>query len=137
MQLHASCVAFAGKAILIRGASGSGKSGLALQLMAMGARLVADDRVELSVADGTVHAEAPQSLPQLIEARGIGLLNADICATAQLHTVVDMNEIETERIPERRHTDLLGVRLPLLHKVESPYFAAAMRQYVLFGLCNK
>ena len=45
--VHASCVARDGRAVLIRGASGSGKSGLALQLMALGAGLVADDRTRL------------------------------------------------------------------------------------------
>ena len=40
--LHASCVAVAGRAVLITGPSGSGKSSLALTLLAHGAALVAD-----------------------------------------------------------------------------------------------
>jgi len=43
---HASCVDFDGKGVLILGASGSGKSSLALACMSLGARLVGDDYVE-------------------------------------------------------------------------------------------
>ena len=45
--LHASAVAIEGRAVLITGPSGSGKSGLALDIIALGARLVADDGVIL------------------------------------------------------------------------------------------
>ena len=49
--LHATAVAVAGRGLLIRGASGSGKSGLALEMMARGAQLVSDDRVIVSDRD--------------------------------------------------------------------------------------
>ncbi len=47
--VHASCVAFGGAGVLILGPSGSGKSALALALMGLGAALVADDRVLLTL----------------------------------------------------------------------------------------
>ena len=49
--LHASCVALAGRGLLIRGAPGSGKSTLALTLMGLGADLVGDDRIDLRLED--------------------------------------------------------------------------------------
>ena len=47
LLLHATAVAIDGRAVLLRGASGSGKSDLALRLIDAGARLVADDQSEL------------------------------------------------------------------------------------------
>ena len=41
--VHATAVAIEGEAVLLRGASGAGKSDLALRLIDGGARLVADD----------------------------------------------------------------------------------------------
>ena len=57
--MHASCVAVQGKGVLILGPSGAGKSSLALQLMALGADLVADDRTEISVQNGAAIARSP------------------------------------------------------------------------------
>ena len=45
--------------MLIRGASGTGKSALGLELLALGLRLVADDRTELALEGGRV--EGPQA----------------------------------------------------------------------------
>ena len=73
----ASCVAVEGRAALILGASGRGKSTLALTLMAMGATLVSDDGVVLRRAPDGLTASAPPALAGLVEARGIGLLRAD------------------------------------------------------------
>ncbi|MEM9638850.1 MAG: hypothetical protein AAGA94_14475, partial [Pseudomonadota bacterium] len=60
--LHASCVACQGRAVLILGRSGQGKSGLALQLMAYGADLVADDRTQVTVQDERLWATAAPEL---------------------------------------------------------------------------
>ncbi|MEL7116708.1 MAG: HPr kinase/phosphatase C-terminal domain-containing protein [Pseudomonadota bacterium] len=133
MQLHASCVAFDGRAVLICGASGSGKSSLALQLMAYGAQLVADDRVDLTQLDEWPIASAPSQLQGLIEARGVGILKADSIARAPLHLVVDLGTTESERVPTDRCTALFDQPIPLIHKVESAHFAAAIRQYLLGG----
>lgn len=131
--LQATAVAFGGRAALLTGPSGSGKSGHALQLLAMGAQLVADDGVLLSVAEGTLWAEAPSPTRGMIEARGVGLLWAEVVPRAPVALVIDLGRPETERLPPFRTTTLLGVTLPLLHKVDSPYFAAAIRQYLAAG----
>ncbi|HEX3418624.1 MAG TPA: serine/threonine protein kinase, partial [Stellaceae bacterium] len=47
MLVHATAIAIDGRAVLLRGPSGAGKSDLALRLIDGGARLVADDQVEL------------------------------------------------------------------------------------------
>lgn len=135
--LHASCVAVGDRAVLILGASGRGKSGLALQLMALGAVLVADDRtcVELRGEDAKkqVMAEAPPVLRGLIEARGVGLLTAEAVGPVAVALVVDLDRTETERLPPLRSFTLLGQTLPLVHMVDSPAFPAAILQYLKGG----
>ena len=66
-QMHATTVALRGRGLLILGPSGSGKSTLALQLMAVGARLVADDRTDLTAQGDDVVASCPAALVGTIE----------------------------------------------------------------------
>lgn len=130
---HASCVAHSGRAVLLTGRSGSGKSALALELLARGARLVSDDRTCLRRTASGVVADAPAAIRGLIEARGVGLLHAAPWGPAPVALLVDMDTPETERLPPRRSTMLLGYRLPLVHKVETGYFPAAILQYLSSG----
>jgi HPr kinase/phosphorylase len=135
--IHASCVALDGRAVLILGASGQGKSTLALQLMALGAGLVADDRTVLSL-DATamppcLQADAPPPLRGMIEARGIGLLQAKAVGPCAVHLVVDLDRTETARLPDMRQISLLGQALPVFHRVDSPSFPAAILQYLKAG----
>lgn len=131
--LHASCVALNGRGVVIHGASGSGKSGLALDLMALGAGLVADDRVILILRGQDIIATAPEPIAGLIEARGIGLLNAAPHGPVPVACVVDLNQIEAERMPPLRETILLGQSVPLLFKVDTPHFPASLVQYLRAG----
>jgi HPr kinase/phosphorylase len=131
--LHASAVALGGRAALITGPAGSGKSALALDLIALGARLVADDGVILRRDGDRLLARAPDPIRGLIEARGVGLLRADVLDDVPVALVVDLGQTETSRLPPHRMTEIEGVLLPLLHKVASPHFAAAVRQYLLGG----
>lgn len=131
--LHATTVALAGRGVLILGPAGSGKSSLALDLMALGAGLVADDRTELTAAGGVLTATCPTALRGLIEARGIGILRAEPAGPVALALAIDLSQTETARLPAARQIVLLDVALPLLHKVATPHFAAGIRQYMLGG----
>jgi HPr kinase/phosphorylase len=131
--VHASAVAVEGRAVLITGASGSGKSGLALSLMAYGARLVADDRVILTREWAALRASAPDAIRGGIEARGVGLLNAAVEEDSRVALVVIMDKMETDRLPPRRSTNLLGISLPLLHNTGTALFAPAVLQYLRGG----
>jgi HPr kinase/phosphorylase len=129
--VHATTVSVAGRGLLILGPSGSGKSALALQLMALGAGLVADDRTILTVTTaGGLVATCPPAIRGLIEARGLGLLHTTPLEAAPLAAAVDLGQTETQRLPGPRHILLLGRPLPLLLKVESGYFAAAILHYM-------
>lgn len=131
--LHASTVVLAGRAVLITGASGSGKSGLALNLMALGAGLVADDQTELTTESGHLIARAPQRLQGLIEARGAGLLAADYAGPAKVVLVADLSTQATERLPERRTIRLLDMETELLFAGSLPNLPTVILQYLKTG----
>ncbi len=131
--LHGSCVADAGRAVLIRGASGRGKSALALQMMAYGAKLVADDQTFIRSENGTLWVSAPDTTRGLIEARGVGILKAETAERAQLKLVVDLDQQELDRLPHPRDARILEQVVPLLWAVDAPYFAAAILQMLRHG----
>ena len=130
--VHASCVALAGRAALIRGAAGSGKSGLALRLVALGAGLVADDRTRLWRAGARVMADAPDTIRGRIEARGMGLLGLPAAGPQPLALVIDLDRPETERLPPLREVRLAGVALPLVHGSAHAHFPAAILLYLRY-----
>lgn len=133
MVLHATCIALHGCGCLIIGASGSGKSSLALSLMALGADLVSDDRVILIRNGDTVAASAPPAIHGLIEARGVGILTCDAVGPVQVNWVVDMDMTETERFPEPHRKSMLGLSLPLLYPVKAGHFVPALLQVLKSG----
>jgi serine kinase of HPr protein (carbohydrate metabolism regulator) len=119
--VHASAVLAGSRAVLIRGAAGSGKSRLAMRLIQSArcglipfARLVADDRVELMAAHGRLLARAPARLAGLIELRGAGIFRLDHEPIAVIGLVVDLGEAGAPRLPESadRQTEVAGIMLP-------------------------
>lgn len=134
--VHASCVAIdPNNGLLIMGASGSGKSSLALMLMSLGATLVSDDRTTLTLAtDGTdLIASAPHAIQNKIEARGLGILNAQALPSCVIRAVIDLDKVEEERLPPTRIRRLLGKDVPEYRRSEGPYFAAALIQLLQGG----
>ncbi|RGP38298.1 HPr kinase/phosphorylase [Pseudotabrizicola alkalilacus] len=133
LTLHATTIAFDGQAILLTGASGSGKSALALQLMAIGAGLVADDQTILTLQGAQIIATCPPAIAGMIEARGVGLLNAPPLPQAIVALVVDLDRVETERLPDHRTITILGQPLSLVLGSNSAHFPSSLRHYVLYG----
>ena len=131
--LHASAISCAGRGVLFTGPSGSGKSAITLELMALGGQLIADDRCIVTLVREQVLVSVPAAIKGLIEARGVGLLSADTVGPVVLSLVVDMSTIETDRLPPHRTIEILAQPLPLLHKVKSRYFPAAILQYLKRG----
>jgi len=131
--LHASCVAVKGRALLITGASGAGKSALALQMMALGADLVADDQTLLRPEAGKLIAAAPPPIAGLIEARFLGLLNAPYLAEADVALVVDLSCEETERLPPHREIALAGISCALVYSFAAPHLPASLMCWLAHG----
>lgn len=114
-SIHGTCILVSGTGVVLRGASGSGKSDLALRLIDAGDRLIADDRVELRVERGDVVATAPAALAGLLEVRGVGILPVPSVPGAVVGLIVDLVPRDhVERLPEPEVADLLGVAVPRL-----------------------
>jgi RNase adaptor protein for sRNA GlmZ degradation len=110
--VHATAVALGGRAVLLLGPSGVGKSDLALRLIDRGWRLVADDRVVLTAADGVLHADAPAPLEGQIEVRGVGIV-AEPTAPAVVALAIDL-ALPPERLPDVTTRAYAGVAIPVL-----------------------
>ena len=122
MRVHGVLVEIAGCGVLLLGPSGVGKSECALELVARGQRLVADDAVELRRDDARLVCRAVPAIAGLIEIRGLGILSvselygADALAEeAPLDLVCRVEPVveEPDRTGlDRGHEEWLGVSVP-------------------------
>ncbi|MES2445150.1 MAG: HPr kinase/phosphatase C-terminal domain-containing protein [Pseudomonadota bacterium] len=112
--IHASCVAIKGRAVLIEGRSGEGKSDLALRLIDRGAALVADDQTICQRHEGRLLATPPATIAGRIEVRGLGILempHVERIPVALLIVILDA----PPRFPEdARKRRIAGVDVPVL-----------------------
>ena len=136
--VHTSCVAIGGRAVLIGGRSGKGKSDLALRLIDRGARLVSDDYTFVRRAEGRLLARAPDTIAGKIEVRGVGILEFPADSDVPVALIVDL-DIDATRLPAgREERTVAGVAIPVIGlsalepsapiKVE-----AALKQFGLHG----
>ena len=110
--LHASCVSKGGRAILISGRSGSGKSDLALRLIGRGAELVSDDYTLVRRVSGRLLASAPSNIAGKMEVRGLGILPFPNVTDAQVCLIVEVDR-PPERLPEPGQTvRIAGLEVP-------------------------
>jgi HPr kinase/phosphorylase len=127
--MHATCVDINGSGVLIVGRSGSGKSSLAINLIALGSTLVADDQCEIVKKNKKLSVFKPTSLPSSIEIRGVGLVSVPMVVETSLDWVVNMDEAETQRMPDLQFTEIDGYRIPTIFGKNMDDFAS--RIYVL------
>jgi HPr kinase/phosphorylase len=120
LNVHGAAVAFGGRGILILGASGAGKSALALDLIGRGAALVADDRVDVRPCGGALVARAPAALAGLVEARGVGLLRLPAAPEVPLVLAVDLDRTPAARMPQRLTITYLGIAIELISGRDVP-----------------
>ncbi|OYY90862.1 MAG: aldolase [Sphingomonas sp. 28-66-16] len=112
--LHASCVAFDRRAVLIEGRSGAGKSDLALRLIDRGAILVSDDYTVLKRQAKQLFATSPATIAGKIEVRGIGIIEMPYVDDVAVALLVEL-EGEVERLPAEVQTRrIAGIDVPVL-----------------------
>lgn len=117
LVMQASAVVIGGRALLIEGSPGSGKSSLALALIDRGAGLIGDDAVTLSVdGAGRLIAAPPPNIAGLLEVRGVGLVRLAIAAPAPVALILTLGGEEPERLPETPLAcrTIAGVPIPVL-----------------------
>ena len=121
--MHGVFMDILGLGVLITGESGLGKSELGLELISRGNGLVADDAVDLfRINQTTIEGRCPELLQNLLEVRGIGLLDiraifgeAAVRRRMRLRLIVHLVRRETmerdyERLPYEPLTqDVIGV----------------------------
>jgi serine kinase of HPr protein (carbohydrate metabolism regulator) len=120
--IHASAVLIGARAVLIRGASGVGKSQLAWTLISAApmqipfARLVADDSAFVEAHHDRLIARPAPELAGLLEIRGLGIRRLSYEALAVVGLVVDLAVPDADRLPARKalETQVLGITLPRL-----------------------
>ncbi len=125
IRLHATTIGLNGTAVMIRGAVGSGKSDLALQILeapgtglsgqTIKATLIADDQTMLRLEGGIVFASCPENIEGLLEVRGHDVLQLESVQHVPLALVVDLRPAaQIERLPQLEDmvTQILGVTIP-------------------------
>ena len=136
--LHGTAIALAGRAALIRGAPGAGKSDLALRCLMQPAStvipeqaiLVADDQVIVEAIDDRLLLRCPPTIRGRLEIRGVGIVEMPWQEPAELRLVVDLVSPEhLERLPEPSFVHLQDVGVGRL--ALAPFEASAPLKLLL------
>jgi len=132
-RLHATAIALGGKACLLLGPSGSGKSDLALRLLEAGGKLIGDDYVQISRAGKRLAVSALAPMRGHIEVRGVGIVKLSPARLARSAPLAAAFELvpsgQVERLPEPASMRLLDIELPLWKL--APFEQSALRKLKL------
>lgn len=111
---QATCVALGGYAVLIEGASGLGKSSLALQLIDRGAMLIGDDGVILRRGDDRLIAAPHPHTRGLLEVRNLGLIEFPVCDCAPVALLIRLDKDAPRFIEQAECIQICGVNVPMI-----------------------
>ena len=112
VNIHGTAVSIAGEGVLIIGASGSGKSDLALRLIDRGAILISDDRVIVVNVNDEPFLQTAPNIENLIEMRGIGIVTMPSVTGIKLRLVIDLGAKVFRFIDTFADYDVAGFVVP-------------------------
>lgn len=112
--IHASTIALDGRAVLISGPSGSGKSDLTLRMLDRGFKLVSDDQTIVKKDGNRLLASAPPTIAGKLEIRGMGIFEIERSDNVPVALIVELTS-DIQRLPDdSRERPILGIRVPLI-----------------------
>jgi len=127
---QASCVAVNGRAILIEGNPGSGKSSLALALIDRGAVLVGDDGITVEDRHGILWASPPPNIGGKLEIRGVGIAEMPT-TSAPVCLLLTLDHDAPRFVEQTASKDIGGVAIPSLAFFPNSPVAAIRAEYAL------
>ncbi len=111
---QATGVSIKGRALVIEGEPGNGKTSLALALIDRGAALIGDDGVRLDVRAGRLFASPPPYTAGLIEVRNLGLLPWPTVSDVPVAMLLRLDPEAPRFIDVAEQAELGGVALPMV-----------------------
>ena len=137
--IHATSIVIDGRAILLTGPSGSGKSDLALRLIDHKAMLLSDDYTLVQRDGDVLIARPPNTIEGRMEIRGVGIIEMPHCPAAPVALILDLSAMP-DRLPQAPSTrDIAGISVPVLPL--APFEASAPIKVALalraFGLATE
>ena len=122
--IHGTAIVIDGRAVLLLGESGAGKTDLAFRAITqpvlldgrlVSAMLLSDDQVRLERIGETIIAHAPETIRGLIELRGLGIASLASIDRAPLALVVRLAPSHTiERLPDEASIAFFGLQIPAI-----------------------
>ncbi|MEP5937261.1 MAG: HPr kinase/phosphatase C-terminal domain-containing protein [Erythrobacter sp.] len=129
-SIQASAIAIDGRALLIEGPPGAGKSSLAIALIDRGAILIGDDGVQLSLGEGRLLASPPPNIRGKLEIRNVGIVDLPV-TSAPLGLILTLTK-DAPRFPDPvEHREILGMTIPVLPFRPGDAIQALRAEYAL------
>lgn len=132
LVMQAGAVVIGGRALLIEGPPGSGKSSLALALIDRGAGLIGDDAVMLTRSGEHLVASPPPNIAGLLEVRGVGLVRLPVAPPAPVALILALGGVAGERLPESLPMRMIAcAAIPVLAFAPGTIAPAQRAEYAL------
>ncbi|MBV1917217.1 MAG: HPr kinase/phosphatase C-terminal domain-containing protein [Sphingomonadaceae bacterium] len=109
---QASAIAIDGRAVMIEGPPGIGKSSLALSLIDRGAQLIGDDGLLMGSRNDGLFIQPHPNTRGLIEVRNLGLVTLPVCDETRVCLVIHLDRDAPRFIDEPGHAEFLGIAIP-------------------------